>query len=243
MGDAATTPSAPRATGADPAYLLYTSGSTGPKGVLVGHAALTQLVGTVHRAAGATFVERVLATTTTTFDISLVELLLPVTTGATCVLADEDTVRDPMRLAEYIAAGRIDFAQATPTLWGALLEHLQVRIPVTVCAGEPLGGALRDRLLAASGYALNGYGPTETTVYATLWPLAEGVPVSIGAPIAGTTAWVLDCWNRPCATGAVGGCSSAGPGCPRATSSAPSSLRRSSSTGSRGHPRPGLRHR
>ncbi|MEU5384085.1 non-ribosomal peptide synthetase [Kitasatospora cineracea] len=202
---APTAPTAGRPGPDGPAYLLYTSGSTGqPKGVLVRHAALTRLIAVMRGLAVGTSVGRVLATTTITFDISLVELLLPMTTGATCVIADEETVRDPMLLARWITEQRIDFAQATPTLWSALLEQLDAQIPLAVTAGEPLSAELRDRLVKATGRAFNGYGPTEATIYATVWPLEPGCPVSIGTPVEGTAAWVLDRWGRPCATGAVG---------------------------------------
>lgn len=194
-----------RPAAADPAYLIYTSGSSGtPKGVLVEHGALGWLVTSMRELLNGAAVERILASTASVFDISLVELLLPVALGATCVVADDEAARDPMLLAEFIAARRIDFAQATPTFWSALLEHLSVRIPVAVAAGEPLPGSLRDRMLAIADLALNGYGPTETTIYATVWRLEADVPVAIGAPLPGASAWVLDRWDRPCVPGATG---------------------------------------
>ncbi len=194
-----------RPASTDPAYLIYTSGSSGtPKGVLVEHGTLGWLIASMRELLSAAPVERVLACTATVFDISLVELLLPVILGATCVVADDEAARDPMLLAEFIAARRIDFAQATPTFWAALLEHLKVRIPVAVAAGEPLPGSLRDRMLAVADLALNGYGPTEATIYATMWPLEADVPVAIGRPLPGASAWVLDRWDRPCVPGTTG---------------------------------------
>ncbi|MEU4338109.1 amino acid adenylation domain-containing protein [Micromonospora lupini] len=199
------TPADPRATPEDPAYLIYTSGSTGkPKGVLVDHCALSRLIDAMRATFAPAPGRRMLATTTTTFDISLVELLLPLTGGATCVIADEEAVRDPALLGALVAAERVEFAQGTPTWWSLMVEHLPATIADVVVAGEPLSAELRDRLLRVAGRAFNGYGPTETTIYATMWQLAPEVPVSIGSPIDGTVAWVLDRWDRPCATGAVG---------------------------------------
>lgn len=201
---------APGAIATDPAYVLYTSGSTGtPKGVVVGHAALAGFIAAMRDLVGP--VTRVLATTTTSFDLSLLELLLPVTMGATCVVADEDAVRDPVRLAGLIAAERIDLVQATPTLLAEVVDHLTGRVPVVISGGEALGAELRDRLLAVSDRAYNGYGPTEATIHATMWPLAPDCPVSIGRPIAGNSTWVLDHWGRPCEPGAVGRLHLAGP--------------------------------
>jgi amino acid adenylation domain-containing protein len=194
-----------RATSSGGAYLLYTSGSTGkPKGVHVGHRALLHVIDAMLEPSCLAPGRCALASTTTTFDISLVELILPVCFGATCVVADSDTVRDPAALAEFVAAWNIDYVQATPTLWAPLLDQLSVRIPVAMCAGEPLSALLRDRLLAASHHALNGYGPTETTIYATIWPLEPDVPVSVGRPLGGVRVWVLDDRGIPCAPGVTG---------------------------------------
>jgi len=194
-----------RATVSEGAYLLYTSGSTGkPKGVRIGHRALAHLIDAMVEPSGLAHGRRALASTTTTFDISLVELVLPLCVGATCVVADSDTVRDPAALAELIATRRIHYVQATPTLWAPLLDHLSARIPVAMCAGEPLSPLLRDRLLEASDRALNGYGPTETTIYATIWTLRPQVPISVGRPLDGVDAWVVDGRGKLCAPGQSG---------------------------------------
>jgi amino acid adenylation domain-containing protein len=203
-GDAPSLPES-RAVTTGGAYLLYTSGSTGkPKGVRIGHRALAQLIDALRKPSRLAPGRSALASTTTTFDISLVELILPLCVGATCVVADSDTVRDPAALAEFIAARSVDYVQATPTLWAPLLDHLTERIPVAMCAGEPMSARLRDRLLAASRHAFNGYGPTETTVYATIWPLAPDGPVSVGRPLPGVSVWVLDRDGRPCPAEATG---------------------------------------
>jgi amino acid adenylation domain-containing protein len=201
---------APGAIATDPAYVLYTSGSTGtPKGVVVGHAALAGFIAAMRDLVKD--VTRVLAATTTSFDLSLLELLVPVTMGATCVIADEDAVRDPVRLAELIAAQRVDLAQATPTMWAEVVDHMVGTLPVLISGGEALGAELRDRLLAVSDRAYNGYGPTEATIHATMWPLTRDRPVAIGVPVAENSVWVLDRWGRPCEPEAIGRLHIAGP--------------------------------
>jgi len=190
--------------GSPSAYLLYTSGSTGtPKGVLFGYDALANLIQQMRGFCDIGPGKKVLASTTTTFDISLVELLLPLTVGAVCVIADDETAKDPMLLAGLIAEERVDLVEATPTMWRALLEHLTVTVPVVVAAGEPMTDTLREQLLDHSGSCFNGYGPTETN-YATMWQAERDTAVSIGQPINGIDAWVLDRWDQPCAERTIG---------------------------------------
>jgi acyl-coenzyme A synthetase/AMP-(fatty) acid ligase/acyl carrier protein len=88
-------------------------------------------------------------------------------------------------------------------MWRALLEHLTVTIPVVVAAGEPMTDTLREQLLDHSGSCFNGYGPTETN-YATMWQAERDTAVSIGQPINGIDAWVLDRWDQPCAERTIG---------------------------------------
>jgi amino acid adenylation domain-containing protein len=186
------------------AYLLYTSGSTGtPKGVLFGYEALANLIEQMRGYCDIGPGGKVLASTTTTFDISLVELLLPLTVGAVCVIADDETAKDPTLLARLVADERVDLVEATPTMWRALLENLTVTIPVVITAGEPMSDTLREQLLDRSGRCFNGYGPTETN-YATMWQAERDTPVSIGRSINGIDAWVLDRWDQPCAERTVG---------------------------------------
>jgi len=200
----------------DAAYLIYTSGSSGaPKGVVVEHAALAALLAAMRELAQANSIGRILASTSPAFDISFVELLLPAALGATCVVADDETAHDPMLLAEYIAARNIDLVQATPSFWSLLVEHLRVRVSVAVTTGEPLPEKLRDLLADVSDRAFNAYGPTEATIWATVWELESGAGVSIGTPLPGVAAWVLDRWNKPCASGTVGRLFLAGTGLAR----------------------------
>ncbi|MDI5944069.1 AMP-binding protein, partial [Micromonospora sp. DH15] len=111
----------PTVTGADLAYVLFTSGSTGePKGVEIGHAALANFLTGIGERLGSSVADVMLAHTTVAFDISLLELLLPLTVGGTVALASRAVARDPHRLAELI--GEVTVAQATPSMWRLLLE-------------------------------------------------------------------------------------------------------------------------
>lgn len=187
------------ATSHDPAqlaYILFTSGSTGrPKGVEITREALGNFLGSMAHTPGLGEDERVLAITTTSFDIAGLELLLPLSVGATVIIADRETARDPRRLAERLQASQISLLQATPATWRLLLEagwrgDGKLRM---ICGGEALSPALADRLLAAGGELWNGYGPTETTVYSSVQRILPGYDlITIGTPIDETQFYVLD---------------------------------------------------
>ncbi|MFD3687477.1 amino acid adenylation domain-containing protein [Nocardiopsis sp. NPDC058631] len=207
-----------RTPGADAdavAYVLYTSGSTGrPKGVVVSHRNLANFLTDM----GARFPlvrgERWLAVTTVSFDISALELYLPLRFGATVVLADKDTVRDGTALADLIEHGRIATMQATPTLWRMLLETRPEALDGlrVLVGGEALPQALADHLASRTDRVTNVYGPTETTIWSTTSPVCPEKPVSIGRPMANTRVYVLDAHLSPVPTGVAGDLYIAGEG-------------------------------
>src|SRR5262249_34251069 len=149
----------------DLAYTIYTSGSTGrPKGVQVEHGSLTNVLCSMRRQPGLESNDVLLAVTTVAFDIAALELWLPLTTGASVVLASSAEVIDPRRLTAILEKGNITFVQATPATWQMLLNagwkgspHLKV-----LCGGESLSGSLANELLSRSASVWNMYGPTET---------------------------------------------------------------------------------
>jgi amino acid adenylation domain-containing protein len=193
-----------RAAGADAAaepgslaYVIYTSGSTGrPKAVGISHGALANLLDAAGRMPGfgPEHTTATAALTTPCFDISVLELCLPLVQGGSVVLIDRDEALDPALLARRLDEHQVSLLQATPATWQLLLESgWRPRGPLTVMsAGEPLGTDLAAGLRAVSTHAWNGYGPTETTIYATAYQLGELTPVPIGRPIGGTAVHVLD---------------------------------------------------
>ncbi|MER7705096.1 amino acid adenylation domain-containing protein [Kitasatospora sp. NPDC097605] len=180
-----------------PAYVLYTSGSTGtPKGVEVPHGALANLLGSLRDHLGARPEDRWLGLTSLSFDISTVELLLPLITGGRVVLAPEGAHRDGAALLDLIARAGVSHVQATPSGWRVLLEAGLAPSGgglTALTGGEALPAPLAADLAAATARLVNVYGPTETTVWSTLAePAAPDGRVSIGAPLANTRAYVLD---------------------------------------------------
>ncbi|GLZ35227.1 hypothetical protein Lesp02_74140 [Lentzea sp. NBRC 105346] len=182
-----------------PAYVIYTSGSTGrPKGVVVPHSALAAFLAAAPPIAAQ---DRLLAVTTLSFDIAVLELMAPLAAGARVVLASADEVRDPRLLAEK------DFTvmQATPSLWSALLESSEVDLSGVraLVGGEALPPELARTLASRAASVTNLYGPTEVTVWATSSSV-DGTRPTIGRPFAGTSAYVLDSALRPVPPGVVG---------------------------------------
>lgn len=192
-----------------PAYVLYTSGSTGrPKGVVVMMSCLVNFLTAMQSVFPLSSEDRLLAVTTISFDISVLELLLPLVRGAGIVIADRDTVRQPEALARLIEEIRPSIMQATPTLWQALIETAPqaLRGLRVLVGGEALAPSLGQALLEAGCEVTNLYGPTETTIWSTMTALAppEGKAPPIGRPIANTRVYVLDAGLQPMPPGVVG---------------------------------------
>ncbi|MEV7615516.1 amino acid adenylation domain-containing protein [Streptomyces sp. NPDC089799] len=195
--------------GEHPAYTLYTSGSTGrPKGVVVPHRALANFAHDMAERLSLSGLDTVAAVTTASFDIAVLELLVPLTRGATVrVVAREDS-RDGTLLAKQLDDSGATVVQATPATWHLLMEAgWQAPRVRALCGGEALPPALAARMRSALGTVWNVYGPTETTVWSTahlLSPADPAGPVPIGGPLANTTLHVLDGRMRPVPPGVYG---------------------------------------
>ncbi|KRA75175.1 hypothetical protein ASD78_09210 [Lysobacter sp. Root667] len=180
----------------DPAYVIFTSGSTGkPKGVEIQQRSAVNLLRSVARAPGLAGGEILCAISTLSFDIALLELVLPLTVGATVLLVDRDTARDGLRLRRLVDEARIDVMQATPATWRMLLEvgwtgKAGMKI---ISTGEALPRELADRLLPCGRELWNLYGPTETTVYSALCRVQAGAgPILVGKPVDNTQIHIVD---------------------------------------------------
>jgi amino acid adenylation domain-containing protein len=179
-----------------PAYVIYTSGSTGkPKGVMVPHRALVNFVLSMVREPGIGESDRLLAVTTLSFDIAVLELYAPLAVGARVVLASREAAADGDLLDEAIDDHGITIMQATPTTWRLLLGagFRPASGFKILCGGEAFPQDLAVRLLDLDAQVWNLYGPTETTVWSTCLRLEKPLTdISIGRPIANTTVHVVD---------------------------------------------------
>ncbi|TYR81430.1 amino acid adenylation domain-containing protein [Priestia megaterium] len=203
-----------------PVYMIYTSGSTGkPKGVVISSESLVNFLLSMKNQFSLTDQDKLLAVTTIAFDISALEIFLPLISGASCVVAKKEAVQDPRALTDMMENNHITIMQATPTLWHALVTNYpnQLRGLRVLVGGEALPISLKAALQELGCEVTNLYGPTETTIWsssATLDPKQTGAP-SIGQPIWNTQMYVLDQGLQPVPAGVVGDLYIAGTGLAR----------------------------
>lgn len=187
------------------AYVIHTSGSTGkPKAVSVTHRGLAQLAANVVDRYAVTPDSRVLQAASPVFDASIQELLAAFAAGATLVIAPADVYAGPA-LAGVLDREKITHLITSPTVLATLDPDDLSSIDVFDVGGEECPPTLRDRFVSADRTMRNAYGPTEATVLATLSdPMRAAERVTIGAPLPGVRALVLDGHLRPTPHGGVG---------------------------------------
>ncbi|PSL30051.1 non-ribosomal peptide synthetase [Chitinophaga ginsengisoli] len=196
------------ANGDSLAYMMYTSGSTGtPKGVLVPNKAVINLLYSMTAMLEVKDSDSLLAVTTYSFDISVLELFLPLLNGATVILAENETVNSPLLLQEMIRIQQPTIMQATPSLWSLLFEHgwnghSGMKL---LSGGEALGRTLAGQLLGAAAEVWNVYGPTETTIWSAAHKVTTAdAAIPLGRPVANTTIYLLDDQGLPVPAGVPG---------------------------------------
>ncbi len=180
----------------DTCYVIYTSGSTGkPKGVQVPHGAVVNFLYAMRETPGFTENDSVLAVTTLSFDIAVLELYLPTIFGGQVVILDSLTAADGVKLADQLKQHDISLMQATPATWRLMIQsnwagkqNLKV-----LCGGEPMPQDLVAPLLDRCNELWNMYGPTETTVWSAAFQITSPTaPILIGKPVGNTQIYILD---------------------------------------------------
>ncbi|WP_327144863.1 non-ribosomal peptide synthetase [Nocardia sp. NBC_01327] len=194
-----------------PAWLIYTSGSTGtPKGVSVSHRGIADLVRAQHHMLGLNAKSRVLQVASPSFDASAFEALMAFGAGGTAVVAPPEVFGGDA-LAELIATQQVTHLVITPSALATMDPAAVPSVRVLAVAGEAIGPDLVARW-AADRMLVNLYGPTEFTIWATTSDvLRADRQVTIGRPIRGAAAVVLDERLRPVPLGVAGELYLAGP--------------------------------
>lgn len=200
-----------RSVSGDLAYVIYTSGSTGyPKGVMVSNQAFAAFIRGIRAEIDFHAGKRILAVTTISFDIAMLELLVPLTAGMTVVLADEATVHNSRMLAHFIKKEGINMIQMTPSRMELLLESTRnydwmLNLSDILIGGEHFPKKLLEQLQSKTGARIyNLYGPTEAAVWVSVCDLTQQEEVTIGIPFTGSRVVICDEKLRPVPKGVTG---------------------------------------
>lgn len=177
------------------AYVMFTSGSTGrPKGVAISERNLANFLLSMQTMPGFQAGERMLALTPISFDISILELLLPLMCGGELYIVSDQTRMSAELLGEVINQQRTDVAQAPPSTW-RMLQQAGWRADgemTILCGGEALDKELAQYLLQQTGQLYNMYGPTEATIWASCHRVTEAERIPLGQPVFNTDYYILD---------------------------------------------------
>ncbi|MBE5462173.1 non-ribosomal peptide synthetase [Mycobacteroides abscessus] len=195
------------------AYVIYTSGSTGrPKGVAVAHAAIAEHVVSFTAEWSMTADDRMLQSTSVSFDASLADILCPLSLGAQLVIPKPNPFSDIGYVADLVRRRGVTVLHMVPSLLGSVLllpEARELRglrhVPV---GGEALPGEVADKFATMFDAELrNHYGPTEAVVCSTYMsvrgPQGNSI-VPIGRPNQNVYAYVLDQALKLVPAGVVG---------------------------------------
>lgn len=183
----------------DVAYIMFTSGTTGfPKGVPITYDSFWAFLKNFTKTINFISDDIIAALTTISFDISMVELVLPVLSGMTIVLFHEKTINNPYLLLEKIETYGVTVIQTTPSRMDLLLEVGRKRdwcskIKKVLIGGENFPLSLRNQLHENGIINIfNVYGPTEATIWISVSNVNKGKRIDLGYPLLGNNFIIID---------------------------------------------------
>lgn len=182
----------------DLAYVIYTSGSTGkPKGVMLEHRTVINFIKGITQSIEFNENSTILCLTTISFDIFVLETILPLTQGSRIIIANEKQQTDPEQLSDLIIRHNVNRLQTTPSRMQMILSlernHDSLKnIEYIMIGGEAFPALLLQSLKdITNARIVNMYGPTETTVWSAIKDLTETSHITIGKPIANTSIYIV----------------------------------------------------
>ncbi|NTU44041.1 MAG: amino acid adenylation domain-containing protein [Chlorobiaceae bacterium] len=207
--------------GEKPAYIMFTSGSTGePKGVIIPHRGVSRLA--FDKTVLSLKPGEVMAQTAPFgFDASTLEIWSTLLNGATLVFIEDALLMEPELLGNYLQEKRISAMWLTAALFNRIADHAPFAfrpLRVVLSGGEAMSISHVKKVMEASPAlkVVNGYGPTENTTFTAIHTVRpedlSGRSVPIGSPVAGTRIYLLDDAMRPCGAGVIGELYAAGEG-------------------------------
>lgn len=190
------------------AYIIYTSGSTGnPKACMVTHKSIFNVCKYFEEQLVVTPTDKIWTHTTISFDIVILELFLPLFSGASLLICPQCVVSNPVEHVGWINRHMPTIIQATPTQFSLIARHLKSSnsnsLQILV-GGEQLNTQLAEILLKLTPNVYNVYGPSETTIWSTISIINDPHHITIGHPIANTTCMVLNSSRIPVPSHVVG---------------------------------------
>lgn len=188
----------------DLAYIIYTSGSTGkPKGVMLKHSNINNFIQGMCNVVDFNSRKTIVSVTTISFDIFVLESLLPLEKGLKIVIANENEQNDARLFNSLCLENNVNIIQTTPSRFQVLisdsneLNYLESITDILV-GGESFPKMLLEKLQQLTKANIyNVYGPTETTVWSTVKNLTDETSITIGKPISNTRCYILDNNKKP----------------------------------------------
>ncbi len=191
-------------TPTDLCYIIYTSGSTGrPKGVMIEHRSARHLVRAERLIYGVNAEDRVYQGASLAFDLSVEEIWMAFSAGATLVAATPEMAHAGPDLAQCLVTAGVTVLSCVPTLLAMMTEDAPT-LRLLILGGESCPEEIVRRWTRPGRRIINTYGPTETTVIATYAELLPDRPVTIGRAVPGYRVRLLDDQLRPVRHGVTG---------------------------------------
>ena len=198
-------PPLPASSPSDLAYIIYTSGSTGkPKGVMIDHQGAVNTILDINQRFGATSADRTLALSSLSFDLSVYDIFGTLAAGATLVIPDGASAKDPAHWWDLIEHQQVTIWNSAPALMQLLADYADSRklaaqsLRLVLLSGDWLPLSLPDQIrsIAKKAQVISLGGATEACIWSILYPIEQVDPawtsIPYGRPMANQRLYVLD---------------------------------------------------